>query len=233
MKKINRPKVAEILVGRWAGLGPGLRAETLNLLFSRAGWLEALVGALEQGRIPKAQIALPQQQQLLNHKDSRIKQRAARLFQVNADRQKNLQAYAEVETSRGDPAKGRTWFKQICAACHRVKDEGNAIGPDLGMMSDKPVSDFVIAILDPNRSIEARYVNYTALLKNEREISGVIVTETANSITLRNSGGPEETVLRSDLQELRSSGLSLMPEGLENALNPQDLADLISYLKTR
>jgi hypothetical protein len=66
------------------------------------------------------------------------------------------------------------------------------------MMSDKPVSEFLIAILDPNRSVEVRYVNYTALLKNERAISGIIVTETANSITLKNSSGPEETVLRSD-----------------------------------
>jgi putative heme-binding domain-containing protein len=170
---------------------------------------------------------------LLNYKQAEIRQRAARLFHVSADRQKILQAYAEVETLRGDPAKGRESFQKVCAVCHRLKDEGNAIGPDLGMMSDKPVSDFLIAILDPNRSIEARYVNYTALLKNEREISGIIVTETANSITLKNSSSPEETVLRSDLQDLRSSGLSLMPEGLENAFKPQDLADLISYLKSR
>jgi putative heme-binding domain-containing protein len=233
LRKINRPKVPEVLVSRWSRLGPGLRAEAIDLFFSRTSWLDALLGALEQGRIPAGQIAAPQQQQLLNYKQAEIRQRAARLFHVSADRQKILQAYAEVETLRGDPAKGRESFQKVCAVCHRLKDEGNAIGPDLGMMSDKPVSDFLIAILDPNRSIEARYVNYTALLKNEREISGIIVTETANSITLKNSSSPEETVLRSDLQDLRSSGLSLMPEGLENAFKPQDLADLISYLKSR
>ena len=233
LRKINRAKVAETLVGRWSRLGPGLRAEAIGLFFIRSGWLDTLLGALEQGRIPAGQIAAPQQQQLLNHKQREIRQRASRLFHVNADRQKILQAYTEVETLKGDPAKGRALFQQTCAACHRLKEEGNAIGPDLGMMSDKPVSDFLIAILDPNRSVEVRYVNYTALLKNEREISGVIVTETANSITLKNSSGPEETVLRSDLQDLRSSGLSLMPEGLENAFKPQDLADLISFVRSR
>jgi putative heme-binding domain-containing protein len=70
-------------------------------------------------------------------------------------------------------------------------------------------------------------------LKNDREISGVIVTETANSVTFKNSSGPEETVLRADIEDLRSSGLSLMPEGLENALKPRDIADVISYLKQR
>jgi putative heme-binding domain-containing protein len=155
------------------------------------------------------------------------------LFQINAERQKIVEAYSHVETLKGNPANGHALFKQICAQCHRVKDEGNAVGPDLGMMSDKPVSDFVIAILDPNRSVEVRYVNYTAALKNEREISGIIVTESANSITFKNSSGPEETILRSDIDDLRSSGLSLMPEGLENALKPQDLADVISYLRKR
>jgi putative heme-binding domain-containing protein len=225
--------VAEILLSRWSRLGPLARGEAIGLLFSRTAWLDKLLSALEQGRIPKGQIAAPQQQQLLNHKEARIRERAGHLFHVSADRQKILQGYAGVETLKGDPVKGRALFQQICVTCHRVKDEGNAIGPDLETMSDKPASDFVIAVIDPNRSVEARYVNYTARLKNDREISGVIVTETANSITLRNSGSPEETVLRSDIEDLRSSGLSLMPEGLENALQPQDLADVISYLKQR
>jgi putative membrane-bound dehydrogenase-like protein len=233
LKKVNRPKVAETLIGRWSRLGPAMRADAVGLCFSRSSWLNDLLGALEQGRIPAGQIAAPQQQQLLKHKEAEIRQRAARLFHVNADREKILQTYADVETLRGDPVKGRAIFQQTCASCHRVKDEGNAIGPDLGMMSDKPASDFLIAILDPNRSVEVRYVNYTALLKNDREISGIIVSETANSLTLKNSSGPEETILRSDLQDLRSSGLSLMPEGLENSLKSQDLADLIKYLKSK
>jgi putative heme-binding domain-containing protein len=233
LKKINRAKVAETLISRWSRLGPELRGEAVGLFFSRSNWLNTLLDALEAGRIPKGQIASAQRQQLLNHKDAKIKERAAKMFHVNADRQKIIESYAGVGTLKGDPAHGHDLFKQICATCHRVKDEGNAVGPDLGMMSDKPVADFVIAMLDPNRSVETRYVNYTAVLKNDREISGVIVTETANSVTFKNSSGPEETVLRADIEDLRSSGLSLMPEGLENALKPRDIADVISYLKQR
>ena len=77
------------------------------------------------------------------------------------------------------------------------------------------------------------YHGKSPLLKNEREISGVIVTETANSITFKSAGSLEETILRSDIEDLRSSGLSLMPEGLENALKPQDLADVITYVRQK
>ena len=88
-----------------------------------------------------------------------------------------------------------------------------------------------MAILDPNQAVEARYVNYTAVTKDEREFSGVIVAETANSITLRSATG-EETILRKDLAHLTSSGLSLMPEGLEKVLTPQNVADGISFIRS-
>lgn len=232
LKKLKSNKVAELLLLQWKTLGPASKAEALSVLFSRMEWLDALLAAVEKGDIPPGQIGAAQQQQLLTHADGNIKQRAAKLFFANTDRQKIVKDYAVVEALKGDTGKGHALFVQNCAPCHRVNDEGNQVGPDLGMMADKPVSVFLLAILDPNQAVEARYINYTALTKNDREVNGVIATETPNSITMRNLGGAEETILRSDLKELKSSGLSLMPEGLESALKSQDMADLIAYLKT-
>jgi putative heme-binding domain-containing protein len=87
-----------------------------------------------------------------------------------------------------------------------------------------------LAILDPNQAMEERYVAYTATTKDGREINGIIVTETANSITLRSTGGSEETILRTNLKDVSSSTLSLMPEGLETALPAQGMADLLAYI---
>ena len=116
-----------------------------------------------------------------------------------------------------------------CVVCHRATDQPQ-VAPDLGALADKPVETFLIAILDPNRAAEARYVNYMATTKDGREPSGIIVAETGNSITLR-SQNSEETILRSDLESLTSSGLSLMPEGFEKSLTPQNLADIIAFLR--
>ena len=104
---------------------------------------------------------------------------------------------------------------------------------DLGTVADKSVETLLVAILDPNQAFETRYINYTAVTKSGREISGIIVTETPASISLRNVGGVDEVILRSDLKELTSSKLSLMPEGFENIFKPQDMADLIAYIRRR
>ena len=87
-----------------------------------------------------------------------------------------------------------------------------------------------MAILDPNQAVDPAYVAYTAVTKDEREVSGVLASETANSISLRIPGGAEEQILRSNLKQLTSSGRSLMPEGFETGLKPQDLADLIAFV---
>jgi putative membrane-bound dehydrogenase-like protein len=232
MAKLKSAKVAEILLANWKTLGPDLKNETLSVLFSRAEWLNALLATIEKGEIPAGQIGTAQQQKLLKHSDGRIKTRAAKLFFANADRQKIVKSYSQAESLRGDSSKGHAIFIQNCSSCHRLHDEGNQVGPDLGMMADKPIADFLLAILDPNQAVEARYINYTATTKNDREISGVISTETSNSVTLKNVSGIEETILRSDLTELKSSGLSLMPEGFENSLNMQAMTDLIAYLKS-
>jgi putative heme-binding domain-containing protein len=101
------------------------------------------------------------------------------------------------------------------------------------MITDKSVDTLLAAILDPNQAVEARYVSYTAMTREDREVGGIIVTETASGITLRSGDGREETLLRADLKELTSSGLSLMPEGFEQVLRPQDMADLITALTTQ
>ena len=233
LKQSKQAAVAGILLSNWNGYGPSLRAQVLAALFSRSEWLEALLQAIENKAIRAGQIGPTYQQTLLRHSDEKIRQRATKLFSSNANRRKLVKQYEMVAQLKGDVEKGHAVFRQNCLTCHRVKDEGNNVGPELGMMSDKPVSDFIIAILDPNLAVEARYVSYNVVTKNDREISGIISTETANSIAFKMVGGTEETILRNDLKEIKSSGLSLMPEGLENIIKPQDMADLIAYLKAR
>ena len=232
LKQVRDPKVAQMLVAKWPNLGPVIKADVVGVLFSRPEWLDVLLVAIEKGEIPAGQIGTTQQQKLLTHSDANIKERAAKLFFANTDRQKVVKEYSAVEQLKGDSSKGHAVFLQNCAPCHRVRDEGNQVGPDLGMMADKPLSVFLLAILDPNQAVEARYISYTASTKNDREISGVIATETPNSITLKNVNGIEETILRSEITELKSSGLSLMPEGFEKAISTRDMADLVSYLKS-
>ncbi len=152
---------------------------------------------------------------------------------ASPDRAKVLASYAKVAGLKGDPARGHEFFKTQCALCHRLKGEGNDVGPDLGMVTDKPDDWLLIALLDPNAAIEARYQAVTLQLKSGAELAGLISAETGNNVTLRLPGGAEQAVLRDDIASQKSLGKSLMPEGLEAALDPQAVADLLAWLRAK
>jgi len=85
--------------------------------------------------------------------------------------------------------------------------------------------------LDPNQAMEERYTAYTAEMTDGEEVNGVIVAETPAALTLKTAAGTEVVVNRSRLKGLRSSGLSLMPEGLEAVVDIQGMADLLAFLR--
>ncbi|MBI3882394.1 MAG: c-type cytochrome [Verrucomicrobia bacterium] len=224
--------ISKILLGGWKSYSPSLRLEVANTLLRRQEWIQSLLGAVERGEIPANQISPAHRQKLQASSTAATRERAEKLFgAVNADRAKVIKNYDAVNDLAGDGTRGLAVYRANCIACHKLRGEGNEVGPDLGTAADKTIPQLLEAIFDPNRAVESRYLSYTAVTKGEREVSGIITAETPNSITLKLQGGAEETILRAELKSLTGSGLSLMPEGLEAALKPQDVADLIAYIK--
>ncbi|MBM3877225.1 MAG: c-type cytochrome [Verrucomicrobia bacterium] len=234
LKKLASPLVAESLLAKWNELMPAVRGEALSALLSRAEWTQSLLGAIEAGKLTASALGLAQQQVLLAHTQPAIRERAAKLFtRVNPDRAKVIERFKGVEALTGNAQRGGAVFGGLCGTCHRVGGGGRGgVGPDLGTVADKPVSQLLTAILDPSQAVDPAYVYYIGYTKDFRDVSGIIVAETPNSITLRNAGGQDDTVLRADLVELKTGGLSMMPEGLEANLNPQAMADLIAFIKS-
>ncbi len=149
------------------------------------------------------------------------------------DRAKVIAGYAEVTKLKSDAARGRAIFQQSCVLCHRFKGEGNEVGPDLAMTSTKPDEWMLAGIFDPNAAVEPRYAAQLVKMKSGAELAGIISSETANNITLRLPGGSEQAILRTDIDTMTASGRSLMPESLEAALKPQDVADLLAWLRSK
>ena len=100
------------------------------------------------------------------------------------------------------------------------------------MVSAKPADWLLTAILDPSQVVEARYRAWTLTLKSGDVLDGLVSAETANNLVLRLAGGIEHAVLRSDIAAMSPSKLSLMPSGFESALKPQDMADLLRWLRS-
>ena len=107
---------------------------------------------------------------------------------------------------------------------------GQNVGPELASVGDRTPEGMLNAILDPNRAIEARYLNYLATTKAGVTHTGILSAETGSAITLLAADGKKIDILRSDLEELTSTGKSAMPDGLEKDINLVEMADLLTYL---
>jgi len=225
------PALPARLMEGWRGFSPRVRSAALDLIVSRAEWAAALLSLIEKNEFPRGDVDASHRAVLLASRDASIRSRAeAQFTKVDASRKAVVDAYRPALSQSGDAAAGRAVFERACAVCHKVGDLGVEVGPDLATLSDRSPESLLIAILDPNAAFEARYTNFTAALGDGRVLSGMIAAETANSVTLRRQEGKEDVLLRREIDELTSSGQSLMTEGLETELSPRDLADLIAFL---
>jgi putative heme-binding domain-containing protein len=111
-----------------------------------------------------------------------------------------------------------------------LENVGNEIGPSLASFRTRGPEAILVNVLDPNREVNPQYVNYLLVTADGRSVTGMIASETANSVTLRRAENATDTVERADIEELRSSGMSIMPEGLEKQIDPAAMADLLAYL---
>ena len=141
-----------------------------------------------------------------------------------------VKAFLPALQLRGNPAGGEKIYQQRCATCHRLGSQGHAVGPDLRTVKTAGKETLLVNILDPNREVAPRYLSYSLETKAGENFSGLIMSESSSSVTLRGPNETETTVFRSQIARLQASGQSLMPEGLELGLSAQDMADLIEYL---
>ncbi|MFO0808515.1 MAG: c-type cytochrome [Gemmataceae bacterium] len=226
---------ADRLLAGWAGYTPELRAHVFDLLLTRDAWLRRLLKAAEVNEVPPGQIDAARRQFLLTHRDAAVRKRAEALFAgaTRPDRQRVLREYQDVLTLVGDRGRGKAVFAKHCAGCHHLDGVGHAVGPGLDAMVLKPPSYLLQEILDPNRNVDSRYVEYRAVTKDGKSVSGVLAAESGGTIVLRGPDGRDQTVFRAQLQELADTGRSLMPEGFETLMARQELADVIAYLTGR
>lgn len=232
LARTTEASAADLLLARWDGVGPSLREQILDVLLSRDDWTRRLVERVREGTLAASSFNATRRQQLVTHRDSAIRDFAANLFDTTAasNRSAVIDQYRPALSTAADAQRGRTLFRKTCASCHRLEEEGHVVGPDLMALTNRDPEWLLTTILDPNREVDARYMAWMAVDADGRSATGLLVEETSSSIRLREANGKEHVILRSDLDELRSTERSIMPEGIERDLSPQDLADVLAYV---
>jgi putative membrane-bound dehydrogenase-like protein len=231
---LESPKTAEILLMPWNSSSPTLRREVLEALFARVNRINVLLDGIEKKAILANQIEPIRLEQLRNHKNRAIQARARELLagQVSPDRRKILDDYQSALELKSDALRGKMVFQKNCSTCHRLENVGVEVGPDLlSALRNKTPQGLLIDILDPSREVDPRFINYLVTNKAGKVFSGMIAAETASSITLRRAEKAEDTLLRSQIDDIQATAKSVMPEGLEMQISKQEMADLIAYLQ--
>ncbi len=233
LARFDDPRVPEILIRGWRGMSPKVRATAAEALLSRPAWVNAFLDAVEKGTIARADLDPSRLTLLQSYPDAAVRARAGRLFSApQARRQDVVAAYQEALRLKGNRERGKEVFKANCSTCHRLEGIGQQVGADISAIRDRGLETVLLNILDPNREVMPQFLSYVLVTTTGRVLTGIITAETANSLTIRQPDGHDETVLRIHIDELRSTGLSYMPEGLEKQIDVPAMADLLAYLNS-
>ncbi len=226
------PQVAGLVLEHYPELAPPARAEAVATLLARTTWTLALLDALRAGAVDRLSLDSTQRAFLLGHKNSEIATRARSLFGESAPVSSAavLAAFAPALKRTGDAARGSQVFDRLCITCHRLGNRGHTVGPDLTATQFREPEPLLTHILDPNLYVAPGDIQYIVSDQSGRTFTGLIASETASSLTLRRAEGAEDTILRSQIEALRSTGKSLMPEDFAAQLTQDDAADLLAFL---
>ncbi len=228
------PQVATMVLDVWPALSPQLRQIATEILFSRPDFTAALFDAMDANKITVSEIPSDRIQLAAESGTESIRARAAAYRDRRAgkgkDRQAVVNAYRKALDMAADAARGRMVFRKQCAGCHAAEGVGHETGPKLATLQARGAETILVNMLDPNREVNPQYLNYVVLTVDGRTLTGMITAESATSITLRRADAATDTVLRDDIEQIRSTGVSLMPEGLEENMDQQAVADLLRYL---
>lgn len=234
LARFDETGIPTLIQEAWPSLTPQLRATAIETWFTRPAWIETFLDAVEADVISRSDIDPARVSLLQKSEDKTLRERAAKLFAGTAlaRRQEVVDAYQKSLELHGDIDRGRTIFRKTCAACHKLEGFGESIGADLNAIKDRGTAAVLLNILDPNREVKPQFQAYVISLDSGVTITGMITAETANSLTLRKVDGTSQSILRVEIDELNSTNLSFMPEGIEKQIDEQGMADLLAYLNS-
>jgi putative heme-binding domain-containing protein len=230
---VGSPVLTSRILGGWPRFEIAARREVLAAVLGVSSLAPSLLDALEAGSINPVELDPISRSTLERHPDVGLRNRAAALLAKSApsDRRAALEAYRAALTLPGDARRGADVFAKNCQSCHQRQGIGRRVGPDLSGIAARPAAALLGDILDPNRDVSPDSMSYSLLTARGQVLTGLLAEETSTSLRLRRAEGVEEVILRSEVDEFRSTGRSLMPEGLEQTISVQGMADLLAYLR--
>jgi putative heme-binding domain-containing protein len=237
MAGFDDSKVGTLVLGVYGKLEDELKPAAIELLSSRAEWSRSLLGSIEAREIPKDAVTVNQVRKLLKLGDKELAARVEATWgKLRTDRNpQREQVVAQmrelVKNGHGDPLAGQAVFGRLCGQCHKIHGQGQDVGPDITVNGRSNFEQLLSNIFDPSLVIGAAYQPRIVSTGDGRVLTGLLVEDGPQRVVLKLQGGKLETIPRSNIDEIETSRLSLMPEGVETQYKPQEIIDLVAFLK--
>ncbi|MEM9481799.1 MAG: PVC-type heme-binding CxxCH protein [Verrucomicrobiota bacterium] len=231
------PSIGKTILSNYNKFHPKDRNIPLEVLTSRAPWASQLLQAVEKGRIPKENVTPFHARQIESLGDTSLSSQLAAVWgRIRTSSEEKKKRVAELQASltpeflsKADLSRGRFHYQLLCGTCHVMYGEGGKLGPDLTGSGRSNLDYLLENVIDPSAVVTTEFQMTLLELKDGRSLPGVIAQETKDALTLRTL--TEEIVIpTADIVSRTPSPLSIMPEGLFDALPPEQTRDLIAYL---
>jgi putative membrane-bound dehydrogenase-like protein len=237
ISRIDRPEAAELLLSVWKSLPAEAAPQVLDALSTRPAWAHKLVDAVTAKQIPTAAVNVNQIRRMQEFGDKKLAERVAAVWgQIrsgrNPDREKIVADHMKMFRNgvRGNVANGAKVYEKHCAQCHQFRGKGVEVGPKLDENGRTGVPLLVSNILDPSLVIGKDYQARLLLMEDGRSLTGLVVEDSPTRIVLKVAGDKREVAPKDQIEKMKVSDVSLMPEQLEKQMTPQEFRDLIAFL---
>ena len=227
----------KLVLDNFARLSPEAKTEAINTLAARASYARALLNAVATGKISRTEISAYHARQIRNLENEELNQLLLKQWgdvrPAAHEKTEAMQRWKSLLTpeslSKANPSPGRQTFTTACATCHVLYGQGRKVGPDLTGSNRRNIDYLLENIVDPSATVAVDFRSSIAVLTDGRTITGVVGDQNERTVTLETQK-ERVTLPRSEIEELRPTSVSLMPDGLLNNLTPEQVRDLVAYL---
>ncbi len=233
-------EVPTLILKTYASLTPDGRSAAISTLSSRPEYATELLKAIEAGKLKRQEITAFHARQIRSFENEKLSEQLTKVWgevRVSGAEKKQLMeqlktANNKEELAKANPSAGRALFTKTCASCHVLYGQGKTgAGPDLTGSNRRNLDYLLENIVDPSASVAADFKATLYRLADGRSLTGVIVEQTEKTLTLQ-TATERPTIAKNEIEESKTTGQSLMPDGLLQPLSPEQIRDLLAYLMT-
>jgi putative heme-binding domain-containing protein len=236
LSREDEPEVAEVVLAAFPTLAAEIQPLAIELLTQRAEWSKELVAEVAAGRLAPGILNVNQVRKLHSLEDAELTAAVTKHWgTIRTSRDPARESFVAemkqlIRSTPGDPHRGIAVFTKLCGQCHKIHGQGQEVGPDITTNGRASFEQLLSNVFDPSLVIGASYQARTVRTLDGRVITGLLAEDNDERVVLKVQGGKLETIAREDVEAMKVSELSLMPEGIEKQLQPQEIADLFAFI---